>query len=98
MTGSPGYTLASAEKLEREARDWQQGVLTPTDRHVAPEAVTRAGASKSISLRVPEQMLTSLKSMARREGVGYQVLLKRWLDDRIREERRRLRDEEAHSL
>ena len=98
MTGSSEYTPTSAEKLECEARDWQPGVLTPTDWHDAPEAVPGAGALRSISLRVPEQMLTALKALARREGVGYQVLMKRWLDDRLREEWRRLRDEDPHRL
>jgi hypothetical protein len=32
-------------------------------------------------------MLTILKAFARREGIGYQVLMKRWLDERISEER-----------
>ncbi len=32
---------------------------------------------------MPTKMLTVLKEFARREGVGYQVLLKAWLDDRI---------------
>ncbi|MBI2378911.1 MAG: hypothetical protein HYV07_33255 [Deltaproteobacteria bacterium] len=34
-------------------------------------------------------MLLVLKKFARREGVGYQVLMKRWLDDRIRAEAKR---------
>lgn len=98
MRGSPEYTPAAGEKPEREARVWQQDGLAPTDGHDAPEAEPRAVASRSISLRVPEQMLIALKAMAQREGVGYQVLLKRWLDDRIREERRRLGDDGPLSL
>ena len=46
----------------------------------------RAKASESISLRLPKPMLVILKEFARREGIGYQVLIKRWLDDRIRAE------------
>ncbi|MBI2377092.1 MAG: toxin-antitoxin system HicB family antitoxin [Deltaproteobacteria bacterium] len=54
-----------------------------------PEAIPRAEESTAISLRVPKRMLTILKEFARREGVGYQVLMKRWLDDRIRAEAKR---------
>ena len=97
MTGSSEYIPDSAEKLGCGARDVQPGVLTAAVGHDVPEG-PRAGASTSISLRVPHQMLTALKAIARRENVGYQVLLKRWLDDRIREERRRLRDERPHDL
>jgi hypothetical protein len=96
--GLSEHTRAAAETRKREARDRQHGVLPPTDSHDTPEAVPRARALRSISLRVPEQMLIALKVMARREGVGYQVLLKRWLDDRIREEWRRSRDDGPQGL
>ena len=81
------YRRASPEELEREAKEWELRVLTPGDWQEAPEAIPRVGASSSISLRMPTQMLAVLKAFAQREGIGYQVLLKRWLDDRIREER-----------
>lgn len=84
------YKPASSEELEREARDWDLRVLTPRGWKDAPEAIPRVGASTTISLRMPTQMLSVLKAFAKQEGVGYQVLLKRWLDDRIREERDRL--------
>ncbi len=35
------------------------------------------------------------KEFARREGIGYQVLMKRWLDERIRTERDRRRKRAA---
>lgn len=66
--------------------------MDPRDWHDAPEAVPGAATSKSISLRMPHQMLAILKAIARREGVGYQVLLKRWLDERIRQEWNQMRD------
>ena len=31
-----------------------------------------------------------MKAFAKREGIGYQVLMKQWLDDRINEERAKL--------
>ena len=84
------YHPASPEELEREARDWELRVLTPGEWQDTPEAIPRVGASTAISLRMPTQMLAILKAFARREGIGYQVLLKRWLDRRIREERDKL--------
>jgi hypothetical protein len=47
-----------------------------------------------ISIRLPRQMVAILKEFARRSGIGYQVLMKRWLDERIRQERKRLRREQ----
>lgn len=84
------YKPASQEELQQEARDWDIRVLTPRNWQSAPEAIPRAAASTTISLRIPTQMLSILKEFAQRQGVGYQVLLKRWLDDRIREEREKI--------
>jgi len=84
------YKPASSRDLEREARDWELRVLTPRDWSDAPEGVPRAGASTTISLRMPGQMLAILKAFAKREGIGYQVLMKRWLDERIQKERDKL--------
>jgi len=74
------------QELAEEARRWDSRELTPAGWQDAIDAVPRAKASESISLRLPKPMLTVLKEFARRERVGYQVLIKRWLDDRIREE------------
>jgi predicted DNA binding CopG/RHH family protein len=43
-------------------------------------------ATTAISLRLPGRQLQILKEVARRQGIGYQTLLKRWLDERLREE------------
>ena len=43
-------------------------------------------SSISISLRLPGQQLVILKEFARRRGIGYQTMMKEWLDDRIRQE------------
>jgi len=80
----------SAEDLAREAADWDLRRTVPDEWQDAPEAIPRVGLSKAISIRIPAQMLSILKAFARREGIGYQVLMKRWLDDRIREEREML--------
>jgi hypothetical protein len=79
----------SDHELAEEARRWDSRELTPAGWEDAPDAVPCAKASESISLRLPKAMLAVLKEFARREGIGYQVLMKRWLDDRIRVERQR---------
>ena len=81
------YRPASDQELASEARRWNAGEVDGRGWLEAPEAIPRAGSSTPISLRVPAQMLEILRAFAQREGVGYQVLMKRWLDERIREER-----------
>ena len=81
------HRMASTEELAREAAEWDRHVRSPHEWADAPEAIPRAGASTTISLRVPNQMLSILREFARREGAGYQVLMKRWLDERISVER-----------
>ena len=84
------YTPASDERLAREAEQWDSGVLEPSEWMDAPEAVPRQGAATPISIRIPTRMLKIMKAFAKREGIGYQVLMKQWLDDRINEERAKL--------
>ena len=76
--------------LEEEAARWAQGPVDAGSWQSAPKAIPRGEESTMISLRVPKRMLVILKEFARREGIGYQVLLKRWLDDRVRHEARRI--------
>jgi predicted DNA binding CopG/RHH family protein len=47
----------------------------------------------AISIRLPRQTVEIRKEFARRSGIDYQVLIKRWLDERIRQERERRRRE-----
>ncbi|MCI0821538.1 MAG: hypothetical protein J4N31_04290 [Chloroflexi bacterium] len=77
-------------ELDAEATQWESGGTDPSGWIDAPEAIPRVRASTPISLRLPTQMLRILKLFAEREGVGYQVLMKQWLDERIREERDKL--------
>jgi hypothetical protein len=84
----------TAEEMAEEARRWAQGELPAGGLVDAPEAVPRAKESMQINIRLPCQMVEILKEFARRLGIGYQVLMKRWLDDRIRQERERLRQEQ----
>ena len=87
---------ATETELADEARRWDNRELTPKGWEDAPDAVPRAKESVAISLRVPAQMLEILKEFARREGIGYQVLMKRWLDERICSERDRQRKRAAN--
>jgi len=80
---------APHDVLAQEASDWDARRRTPAGFEDAAEAVPRAGEATAISLRMPTALLTLLKKFAEREGIGYQVLIKRWLDDRVREERDR---------
>ena len=66
-------------ELAEEARKWDTRELTPSMLIDAPEAIPRVGESTAISIRLPTKMLALLKEFARREGLGYQVLMKRWL-------------------
>lgn len=82
---------ASHDVLAQEASDWAARRRTPAGFEDAAEAVPRAREATAISIRMPTALLTLLKKFAEREGIGYQVLIKRWLDDRVREERDRMR-------
>jgi hypothetical protein len=42
-----------------------------------------------ISLRLPAETILAAKRVARRKGVGYQVLLRMWITERLNQERRR---------
>lgn len=84
----------SAEEMAEEAQRWAEGKVPPGSLVDAPEAVPRAKESIAISIRLPRLMVELLKEFARRSGIGYQVLMKRWLDERIRQERERLRQEQ----
>ena len=80
------YTPASDERLAREAEQWSSGELELSEWIDAPEAVPWNGAATPISIRIPTRMLNVIKAFAKREDIGYQVLMKQWLDDRINKE------------
>lgn len=62
---------ATPEQLAEEAAKWDK----EAERLLTP-----------ISIRLPDDMLVLIREFARRKGVGYQVLMKQWLDDRVKEE------------
>ncbi len=80
----------SEEELAREAESWDKREVIPSAWEDASDHVPRAAESVAVSIRLPKQMLALLKEFARRKGIGYQVLMKRWLDDRIRAEYQQL--------
>lgn len=82
------------EELAEEARRWDEREVTPAGWEDAPEAVPRVKESVAISIRLPRRMIEVLKEFAQRSGIGYQVLMKRWLDERIHQERERFRQEQ----
>jgi predicted DNA binding CopG/RHH family protein len=80
--------MPSDTELAAEAKNWDERTLTPAGWQDAPDAVPRAAESVAISIRLPRKMLAILKEFADRAGIGYQVLMKAWLDERIRKEAR----------
>jgi len=79
------------EEVSGEAAEWDERRRTPVRFEDAWDAVPRTGEATAISIRMPAAVLSLLKKFAEQEGVGYQVLIKRWLDDRLRLERDRMR-------
>jgi hypothetical protein len=86
--------MTEAEMAE-EAQRWAEGKIPLGEFVDAPEAAPRAGESVAISIRLPKKLVEILKGFARRSDIGYQVLIKRWLDDRLQLEHKRLREERA---
>lgn len=77
------------DELVREVKETETQFQIPTTLEDAPYAVFRGAESKAISIRLPTAMIQLLKGFAKQQGIGYQVLIKRWLDDRLRFERKR---------
>lgn len=78
----------------KRAELWDEGKLSGKDWLLDPEAVPRVRESEQISIRLPTRLLRVLRALAKRRSIGYQVLLRDWLDDRAREEATR----EIHRL
>ena len=61
--------------------DWSKAIVNP----VFPNLKL---STRSITIRVPESLLHSLKMLANKKDVPYQSLVKIFLDEKIREETR----------
>lgn len=79
----------TSEEMAAEAKRWTAGIPQIGPLVEVPEAVPRARESVAISIRLPRELLGIVKEFAAREGIAYQTLIKRWLDDRVRSERDR---------
>lgn len=65
------------------------------DACVKEEVRERAQAKQLISLRIEKQQLRSAKEIARKKGMPYQALIRRWIDEGIKRE---LHKESDYSL
>ena len=63
---------------------------------VYSETTLKVGESQPISIRLPKTLIATLKEFAKRENTGYQVLMKKWIDQRIMQEREKMRRESAN--
>ena len=77
------------EDRARRAQLWSEGELSGEDWIEDERGLPRGLESEQISLRLPRRLLAVIRGFAKRRGIGYQTLLKDWLDDRARYEARR---------
>ena len=72
---------AKAKEFRYKAAEWDETKSVA----VNPEPRMKSGVSTSI--RLPKEMVTKLKRIAKRKGdIGYQTLLKIWIAERLEEE------------
>lgn len=63
--------------------DWDKAILNPIFPNLKP-------STKSVSIRLPESLLASLKMLANKRDVPYQSLLKIFLNEKVEQEIKRL--------
>ena len=74
-------TARKTGKYRYNPQEWDEAKTT----HVVPEPKMKSGISTSI--RLPAEMVTKLRKVAKRKGdIGYQTLLKIWIAERLEEE------------
>ena len=49
-------------------------------------AADRSGMTQAVSLQLPQRLLTGLRREAERQEVSYQILIRRWLTERLAQE------------
>jgi hypothetical protein len=76
---------AISEELAQEAAAWANRANSLSGWEEAPDAVPRQAESTAISIRMPTNMLTIIRELARRRGIGYQMLMKQWFEECIQE-------------
>ena len=74
-----GLAPADEARWWDEHRDFWDAVPTPDER-VEPSAVRR---TKPVNLRLPVDMIDTLKREAARRALPYQTLIRMWLKERL---------------
>lgn len=59
--------------------DWSKAIVNPQFPNLKP-------STRTITIRVPESLLNSLKMIANKKDVPYQSLVKIFLDEKVKEE------------
>lgn len=73
--------IASKKKPDYNPDEWDESKTV----EVTPEPRMKSGVSTSI--RLPSEMVTKLRKIARKKGdIGYQTLIKIWIAERLDEE------------
>jgi len=63
--------------------------LAETLPEVAAPIIDARQPLKAISLRLPAEIISAAKRVAREKGIGYQTLFRLWIAERLAEEERR---------
>lgn len=64
--------------------NWSKAIVNPTFPNLKP-------STKTITIRVPQSLLDSLKMIANKKDVPYQSLVKIFLDEKVKDEYRAVR-------
>jgi predicted DNA binding CopG/RHH family protein len=75
-----GFMKKKAKSYKYDPREWDEAKSV----EVRPE---KRASGVSTSIRLPKEMVTKLKKVARKKGdIGYQTLLKIWIAERLEKE------------
>ncbi len=79
-------------KKKLSTKEIDELVVLNADQDEAWEKWTSVNPSKAISIRLSDNTISSLKTLAKlRNEKGYQTLIKKWIDERLIYEQRVLR-------
>lgn len=84
--------LPKFETEQDEAEFWATHDSTEFLEDTEPVEVTFADhrqPKKQIALRLDSETIDALKAVARRKGVGYQTLIRLWVNERLEQEQTR---------
>jgi predicted DNA binding CopG/RHH family protein len=76
---------ADLETLASEAKAWDERRIDPKTWDNVPRMTALSGETEAICFRLPKDTITILKEFAKRKDIGYQTLIKMWLDEKILE-------------